>query len=93
MSSLDMPRRLATAIAAVALEMLWRPGMGMTEIVEPDNLPGPAAADLHVEDRTRTIDAHIHEAHVGLRVFTIGDDLAILDPTDQRLHLRDGRGT
>ncbi len=56
------------------------------EILDLDNLAGAAAANFDVEDRARAVDADIDEAHVGLRVLAIGDDLAVLDAADQRLH-------
>src|SRR4029079_14398030 len=47
------------------------------KIVEPGDLSRAATADLHIEDRARAINADVHEANVGLRVFAVGNDLAV----------------
>ena len=49
---------------------------------------GLAVADGHVEQRRRAVHAMVAEAHIGLRVLAIGDDAAVLDAGDQRLHFR-----
>ena len=82
------PSSCATAIAAVALETLCRPGIGRRSLSIDDLPAGLAVADHHVEYRHRAVHVMAREAHVGLRVAAIGDDAAVLDVRDQRLHFR-----
>ena len=52
-----------------------------------DGLP-VAVAEQHCEGLPAAVVAEIGEPHVGLRIFAVGDDAAVLDAADQALHDR-----
>ena len=83
-----MPSSRATAIAAVALSALCRPGIGSVRpLISCDGLTG-AVAEHDGEARLAVGVVEIGQAHVGLQVLAIGDDAAISDLSDQPLHHR-----
>lgn len=71
-------RRIRNIVAA---------GHRQNEIREGKYLAGAATTDFHIEDGPRAVDAHIRKPHIRLRVFAIGDNLAVLDPANERLNL------
>src|SRR5690606_29026467 len=50
-------------------------------------LPALAVANDDIEHRDRPVHAMIGKAHIGLRIGAVGDDTAVLDAADKRLHL------
>ena len=63
-------------------------GHGQQQIVEIGRLRGLAVAQQHVEARHAAFEIDVEQPHVGLRIFAIGDDAAILDLADELLHGR-----
>ena len=63
------------------------------EPVDERRLARRAVADQHGKARHAAAHLDVEQAHVGLRVLAVGQDLPVLDPSDELLHRRDGRGT
>src|ERR1700760_3665629 len=77
MTSTGAPSSCATAIAAVALSALWRAGSGQRQIVDEGGAARRAITNESREARDPARKAHIHEPHIGLRIFAIGENPTI----------------
>ena len=88
MRSSATPSSCATAIAAVALSALCRPGIGSASSSISCAVVAGAVAEHDREARRAVGMIEIDEPHVGLRILAVGDDAAILDAADQLLHDR-----
>ena len=86
-SEIDSSR--ATAIAASAFCTLCRPAHGEPQALDPvADQPAHPIAQLDVELGALRIEARLERAHVRLRAEAVGDQAAVGDPAEQRLHLR-----
>ena len=72
----------------MAFNALCRPGIGSDDIGDLVRGVALAVADHDLECRAAALRREIDQPRIGLRVFAIGDDAAVLDLADQRLHHR-----
>ena len=75
-------------MAAVALSALCRPGIGRAIFLISRSHLSAAVAKRDGEQRYPAGVRNIDKPHVGLRIFAVGDDAAILDAPDQAVHHR-----
>ena len=75
-------------MAAMAFRALWRPGIGKVSFVERRARLAVPVAEQHREARPPWAMITSRQPHVGLRVLAVGDEAAVLDAADQRLHGR-----
>jgi len=85
--SSDRPSSCPTAMAAVALSALCRPGIGKLNAGDFMRRIGLAVAEYDLEIRAAAHRCQVDQPRIGLRILAIGDDAAILDLAD------DGRTT
>ena len=83
-----MPSSWATAIAGGGVERVVPARHRQREILDLVQRPARAVAEHDGEQRRAAGVRDIDQPHVGLRIFAVGDDAAILDAADQFLHDR-----
>ena len=63
-------------------------GHGDREVLDRLRLAGHAVAAVDGEVRLAALERDVAVAHLRLRIAAVGDDAPVLDPGDERLHLR-----
>ena len=86
-TSIGAPSSCATAIAAVALRALWRPGIGSARSSMKVARP-VARSRISTENRVIRRRGRRREGARRPRILAVGQNPAVLDPPDQLLHRR-----